>query len=537
MNYTFWLLALTLALVPIFRISGPWDYGYPEAKNQLLIFMMGVLCAAGFLFLLFPAVADLPSLSLLLFCSYLTLTCTWSDNVKNSFQDIPRWWALFIFFQFCRQIPRDPLLVAIFLPAVAMALYGLIQETSQRDPLDRFYHGVLRETKTRLLRLDAWLGNPNYTGSYLVVPFFIGLYLACVYSYYYLIPTSIILLAIGYSHCRAAQLGCIIGLSIFNPYLLLLAAGFLILVTMSPWRSGLKAAWGGRKHYYIYGWDLFKQNPIFGNGLRVLRRRIFRIQARRKPQQYELGKRFHQEYLQTLVEAGVLGLGLMVLFLGSVLIRALPEPFLVGGLIALLIDAFFFYPFRSAATSLPFWALAGVICGPVAVIQLPLIWTIPISLIIFYLTYLHSLKPMIGNYYYQLSLREKDPKKAVALINEALKRDNTRTMYLSHAAEIYMDINTTIASIYAQRSQHHFDGEKIEWAHYTICGEIFAADGNLLQARNAFQMALYLNPYFEPAKKDLEEVEKAIKNFTAPVSVDDTPSPSPGTASGTPSES
>jgi len=509
----YFIAVLTLVLVPIFRVSGTWEYGYSEAKNQLLILLMGATSVL-LLYTGFPYGG--PSIWLLLFVTYLTLTCAWSDLPENAIADVPRWWAVFILYSLTRTIStyhQDLILYAIFFPALVVGAYAVIQKIFKVDPLDRFYQKLLREDKFhKKERFDSWIGNPNYLGAYLIIPFFVGLHLSVVSTYWCLIPTGFILLCIGLTHCRAAQLGCVVGFIYLLPLTALSGAVLLFLVvTISPWRSGLKAAWYGRRHYYTIGWFLFKKHPIFGFGPRVFRRKVFKAQAELRPEKYEMGKRMHQEHLETLVEGGLIGFSLWCIFFYSLLKGATYEPLLFGALVGVLVDGLFFYPFRSAASGLSFWALAGTLSGSFQTLSLSLPAWVLISTLILWLTYYHSIRRFIANYWYFRSLITKDREEAIDNINHALTKYPRCNSFLIHAAELFLPINPQVSSAYFQRGIEHNDGERIEYIWWVRFGEILCAAGDLGKAMAAFQTALHLNPTWEITKQRIKGLDEIMK--------------------------
>lgn len=506
----YYLLATTtLVLVPIFRVSGTWEYGYSEAKNQLLILLMGI---ASILLLYTGFPHGGPSIWLLLFVTYLTLSCVWSDLPENALADVPRWWAIFILYSICRLFPQELILYAVFLPAPAVGVYACIQKIFKFDPLDKFYNSLLKqEDFHERERFDSWIGNPNYLGAYLIVPFFVGLHLAVTTSYWFLLPNALVLVCIGLTHSRAAQLGCVIGFSYLLPLIALPCAVLLFLiVVMSPWRSGLRAAWDGRKHYYYIGWFLFKKHPIFGHGPRVFRRKVFRAQAELRPKKYEMGKRMHQEHLETLIEGGLIGFGLWCIFFYSILRGALHEPLLFGALVAVLINAFFFYPFRSAASGLSFWALAGTLSGSFKTLSLPLPALALISILILWLTYYHSIRKFVANYWYFRSQVTKG-QEAITNINHALVKYPRCNAFLVYAGELFLPINPQVSSAYFQRGLEHNDGEKVEWTWWVRYGEILCQAGDLAKALAAFQTAVHLNPNFPLAAQRVKSLEEIMK--------------------------
>jgi tetratricopeptide (TPR) repeat protein len=68
------------------------------------------------------------------------------------------------------------------------------------------------------------------------------------------------------------------------------------------------------------------------------------------------------------------------------------------------------------------------------------------------------------------------------------------------------------AGDYIERAIIGFNGDITMWSVYFFKGLIKFQVGSPLEARAAFEKALYYNPTFEPAKKKLAEINKVIKD-------------------------
>jgi len=318
---------LCSVLVPIFRVRG--IYGYTDAKNQLFFLLTALTLSASLFMGGVPVVAGAPALLLFSFITLLTVSVLWTDGKENALQDMPRWWTLFAFFMICGQVPAEFILPAVFVTAVFMALYGTVQQLGPYkklwftvDPVWPMLDNIIKG-RIKADRFYSWLGNSNYTASYLTPCFFIGLYLVSMESLWYLIGLVPVGIGIGLSRCRAAWAATILGLivlnAIMNPWLLIPFV-LLGLVAAAIGMQRIESTMG-RWYYIQICWRLWKKSPIFGHGPRVFRRNIFNIQAEMnhedptylgtpdKPGRntFPVGKRAHNDHIETLAEAGLVG--------------------------------------------------------------------------------------------------------------------------------------------------------------------------------------------------------------------------------------
>lgn len=507
-------VSLALIAVPIFRTQ--WTtfyYTYEKAKNNLLIIIAGLLCIAA-LFGGFPVPADLSMWALFYFTCYLSLSALWSDNPRDSIDDLPRYWALFVFALICTQMPRNLLLQAVFIPSPFIAAYGLSNRILKRDILDRGMDGFVRKQKQRdrvRTTFISWLGNYNYIGAYLAPQFFIGLYLINHISLWYAIPYMIVVAGIIMCGCKGAQIGVIIGSIFVMPHgVILLPVAIVMGYVMFKLKPN---SFIGRLPYISFARVLLKRNPLFGCGPRVVRRKVYRVQATLSPRKhYSKCRRLHNDHLETLVEAGLFGFLLYALFVGTALGNAISHPYLLGCLVAVLVNALVFYPLRTAATALPFFAVVGTLAVPGAFVNVPFYFALFCTALIGYLIYWFPIRHYRLQRYLYLAGNETNAGNALQFLTKAQLLYPKNNALLWILANAYTFLNHVESFKYIINAIYNFDGEVIEWDLYSFAGARARMNGSKSLAYNLYKQALVLNREEPGAKAYMKHIEEEKKN-------------------------
>ena len=110
-------------------------------------------------------------------------------------------------------------------------------------------------------------------------------------------------------------------------------------------------------------WYLIKRNPLFGHGLHTFRSlrpdAWVEINKNGNEPLEEKGEHVHFEFIEMVVELGILGAGLWLAIVGHCLVRAFGGP-LFPIILAMLVVSCFYFPFRRPYTGLLFWTLLGL---------------------------------------------------------------------------------------------------------------------------------------------------------------------------------
>lgn len=543
---TAWCM-LIAAIVPLFRLPGP--LGHSEAKENLLLLAAGI----GFAALCFTGIPA-PGLSgtlLLVFVGYMTLTCLWCDAPQAAIRELPRWWAGVAVFLLASQALHTLVLAALFLPAIAHVAYGMVHQYLRRDPLHPDIDRYLRE-HPKALRFYGWLGNTNYNGAFFVPLFFVGLHLMVTSSPWWILVELPVLAGIVVTRCRAAWISVVAGFVVFPETWPVLIVGAVAIFFIGIRRPEPIL---GRWFYARFAWLIWRKRPVFGWGPRVFRRKIFRAQADANQKDRTLlgdpahpgripdpkGEWAHNEYLDFLMEGGIVGLGLFLAFAASVLGwsgRGIPDipfdrVFLVAGFVAMLVNAALFYNLRLAATAMPFWVLAGILAsdGPAALIVPPLYVAIPAAGVSLYLVYHFAVKSAVAQVLSFQSMRSQDKDVQFQKALQATKWAPKHNVFLTNLAFLLQFRDPAAGMNAMDALTQHFDGEKAEWAVWDQYGRMATANRAYLLGRSAFMTAIYLNPSYRPAWEGLkicedvlaqigEEIRKAQQRVKPPTTQD-----------------
>ena len=126
---------------------------------------------------------------------------------------------------------------------------------------------------------------------------------------------------------------------------------------------------------------MIKDNPVLGSGLGTFKYNSLPYQAQffdqgenRRLYPYGIADKVHNEYLQLWAELGIIGLGIFLWLVityfnyGIKLLKRLKDEYkqgiavgLMGGVVAVLIDAIFGFPLHLPATLVLFWLFIGLI--------------------------------------------------------------------------------------------------------------------------------------------------------------------------------
>ena len=359
------------------------------------------------------------------------------------------------------------------------------------------------------------IGNSNYLGAYLIFPVYSSLLLFFLsknkwLKIFFLLSLLLIFAAFISARARASWVGIALSLPFFliliiylkqipiidrfrrNIYkitlvFLLLCAGLTSLWFVSP-KSAKEILWIKKatnpetlrlrltKYAPPAVW-LIKQNPLFGTGLWSYRNLVYEAQAQINKtdssffENYDLPKprRVHNDYLEVLVDGGFLAASALLLFLLIVLKHGwntirnkdLPEQdrlisaMAFFSVVAMLITAFFFFPFRLNVTMFMTVLMMGLIeaiynrhYGHILNREMSFnqYGSAFILISIFFiggLIWNMGLKPFLAEryfYQYKKTLEQKNPRKAERLILKALAYDPHCTPYAFHLSQLYFNI-------------------------------------------------------------------------------------------------
>ena len=520
--------ALTLILIPIFRLQGA-VHGYSEAKEYLFI----IISALAFIVMLqtgIPVLSRPIDWAFLAFISYITLSAYWSDAPTLAVKDVPRWWGIFIFYLACSYVPRETLILALFLPAPVIAAYGMCQQLFKKDPIDKWVADLLK-THCKSLRFYSFLGNSNYSGTYLAASVFAGVYCVANISLWFTPFLALVIVGIGLTRCRGAWIAVIPGFLGVMPGLWPFMVPMFVALAIISWKRYETVII--RVHFLNVGWTMFKERFLFGWGPNAFRRQLFKTQAfmnRKDPGllgtlkkkgriETPLARRMHNDHAEMFVEFGLIGAGLWFLIIGLGMYQAISGGhwYIAGGILGMSINAVFFYPIRVIGIGIGIWAFLGASGSPEIAhnqfLVLPLYLSVPLALIVALLAWQFAVKRLMAishMYLYNLAQRANDRQTMEKHLKISMELDPTNGHIMAEFAAFYAVQAPPLAMQTAMRCLDLFDGEKIEYSSWVQLGHSAVINGAAELARVCFRMAIYLNPSYGKAYKSLEELDKLL---------------------------
>ncbi|MFC1823021.1 tetratricopeptide repeat protein, partial [Thermodesulfobacteriota bacterium] len=197
--------------------------------------------------------------------------------------------------------------------------------------------------------------------------------------------------------------------------------------------------------------------------------------------------------------------------------------------IAIMLAAFFFFPFRINSTlfmtSLMMGLMEALYLRNYGLITNTAGWKsdtrfvlIPaLFILLIGITWFLGFKPFkaeMEHFKYKRALVNRQFKEAEKYMLKAIEYDPHNTAYAMYITQLYMNAlrNMGKANDYIEKTLIDFNGDITIWSIHYLKGILKFQMGSMIEAQAAFQKALYFNPTFEPAKAKLAEVKKIIKD-------------------------
>jgi hypothetical protein len=338
-----------------------------------------------------------------------------------------------------------------------------------------------------------------------------------------------------------------------------------------------------RMYYVKIAYNLWKKKPIFGWGIRSFRKELYEMQAELNVKDpYLLGHqeeevqqdgdapakyspyptRAHNDYVEMLSDGGLIGLALLLFFVGSIIFGAIQSQnyILLGGLVCLMIHGCLFYTL-STSSFVPYILLAGCVSniqyppylltltlsclGIFVIIKLAIEYVIKPQLAVYWIAKAYSvpslvqakMKPLYDkkSYLESQKLQSGISERESAICDYELRQTTKELQKIAQTTASIQNefadkaINLTPSSCnaiacavsiksyadpwlslhYMERSIHLFDGVMRlpeQWAKY---GELQGRVGNWEGAKRSLKYSLYLNPCYWPSRKILKNMEEA----------------------------
>jgi hypothetical protein len=491
-------VALALIAVPIFRVNG--RFGLDYAKEQLFIVLTGLMVIIAMFHGKLPVVSNPWMIA---FFGFVFISLFWCDHQHLGRREVVRLMATLAFVGPTSMLPNDYLILACFLPAPVFAIYGSIQQIWRRDFIDRRYEDHFKKRT----RFQTFWGNANYAGAYLAVNAFLGFWLTMNQSLWFAIPTTIVCIGLVLTQCRAAQLSTILGLVLIVPWLIPFA---IVGGVIAFWKwPGCLESIGHRWLLTRSAFNIWKHYPIFGAGPQCFRHKHSRSLAElnmkdetilgtpQKPGRYQftVGRKAHNDYIETLAEYGLIGIILAGGMLFTIMWSLRGDWILFSAAAVFLINSTMFLSFRDTALSLPFWMIVAT-TGNGTQMPVGLLPALLCSSIILYLLWIYAYKPFMANW---VSDRGNQVK--------ALQLQPYASEYLHRIAiDACNQKYNTLAFNCAEKALFHYDGEVTEYDMLHTFGQVASINGALQIAKASYEQAILINPRHKLSLKSLREL-------------------------------
>jgi O-antigen ligase len=296
---------------------------------------------------------------------------------------------------------------------------------------------------------------------------------------------------------------------------------------------------------------LFTRNPLFGTGLWSYRNMVYLAQAeinKADPGFFDdypepKPRRAHNEYIEILNDGGLVAATVLLIFLitmmrhgwGVIKNEAVHHDertiaaTAFSSIVAILIAATLFFPFRVNSTMLMTVLMLGILEGlylknqgvvsrwkgaksGIGSVFIPIV-----CLLLLAMGWYGGYKPFKGeweHFQYKKALKRKDIKAAENHILKAIEYSPLNSMYHTITSQFYNKTKDfTKASDHVEQAIVDFDGDLTLWSIWYLKGVIEYQKGSLLGAQAAFEKALYYYPLFEPARVNLKEVNAMIEKM------------------------
>ncbi len=581
------VLYIMTLVMPLLVLPGIVDNAFKAPKDLVLI--TGAALLAGMYAFRYLSGKDIPFPKT---CTPRLVLCLILLNLFNLFYTQNYFYtrlavslniaALLVFFFLSIRINGRRALTII----VLTALCGVI--ISIETYLQFVGHFILFKWAHQGIMVMGTIGNSNYLGAYYIFPLFAAVALVFLAKGpWKLIPAACLTFMLGaflFSRARGAWVGFFLALPVLLwvlcrvyqfkilPYIrantgrvaTALVLGIAILTSLwfaAPDRLHKMMSFKQvtksdtlllrMDKYSRASWWLIKQNPLFGTGLWSFRSRVYDAQAeieKTNPGFYEnypepKPRRVHMEYLEILNHGGLIAaLALAVFFLtvmrhgwrvirrGQIPIRdRVAAAAAFCSLIAIMLNAVFFFPFQISSTLFMTALMLGILeglyvnhSGPVGVrpgwsgpagrFLIPVVLLVLVGWVWF-----TSIKPFKGereHWHYKMALQNGRLKEAETHLLRAIELDPHNTAYNMYAAQFYLDASRNFpeAGKYLERVILDYNGDITRWSVFYLKGVVKFQSGNLFEAREAFEQAVYYNPEFQPAQQQLKDVNQVIKD-------------------------
>ena len=542
------VMSVILVVLPLLRPKFSTGAAFNLKDSVLYILAMlylGYMLITGVRVVLSPIFVTLSLLAV-----YATTTAIWTTNNDQTWREIVKWWALVAMFIMAQSIPVNNLFAISLVAVPVIFAWGCVQLYGY-EPYDETltkYNKDLRELKEPNFRWS--MGNLNHAGAFLAPYLFINIYLAINVSHWYFVVIPFIVTGVFLTHCWSAMAGMYVGLCfIYPPYSLTLlgaipiglACYFILRKKHAEYFDKKIYSLKTRSYYWLMAFNLWKNKPIFGWGLKTYSKELFECQAEEnlkdpsllgykdsekdiKPKYIFWPERVHNDAIEMLCEGGLVGFILILSFMASIIyVGIVTQNYIVlGGALCLMVHGMLFYTLSSFSV-VPYMVLLGALAGqrPVEFYAVPLPLSILGALVILNICYEKVIKPQIARMYSHKAMnviegldssKIEDVEKGARLqheyINKAYEYAPKNGKVLFVATNMKSNQDSQIALHLAESAIHNYDGEMRLPELFGRYGDLQFQCGNVSGAKRAMEYAIYLNPRLSGVRKSLQQVKR-----------------------------
>lgn len=508
-----------------------------------------------------------PSIFIILFFLYMSTTLLWSDPIHNAKKEYGLQAPLFLLFILGATYLNQGNVKWVALSFTIVLFLESIYSFLQTKMIDPFFDNKVKGGGPKDNAIGT-IGNPNFLASFLMVVIWISIYSALSFSLWLLLVPAFATYVLYKTNSKAGMLATLGSMFFFvfvssmfdkiplplntafiQPFnsmifnLCLFSIIFTAIMVPILFHKHWNAFWNARVEdprkaqiwyltlryrlcYWWAAWELIKEKPIFGWGMWSFRKEVYRAQALIHHNKYDEFLRYdryltpqprevHNDFLEHLVEFGLVGFSLFMVFLSSVFIigfnylaGATGIDFylmliLLSGLVSLLIVSFFFFSLRLVPTAMAFWMLCAMITGigtsQIVVLGVP--FYIPIMAFLFLgsIFYYCIFKRFMASYYFQIARTNPSDEKRSRALEMAIAYQPSDSVLRTHAALGCVDFEPAVANMHIGKLINDFDGMTPLWVTLFNAALIKARTRNIYEEATVYlNNSHYVHPYFPP---------------------------------------
>jgi len=185
---------------------------------------------------------------------------------------------------------------------------------------------------------------------------------------------------------------------------------------------------------------------------------------------------------------------------------------IASGLVAVLVNSLFFFPFRVASSALYFFVALAMLNSFAGITSMVSFTIHPLLIVFAFLTLLAFLwesviKPNAGNYYFTKHNFAKYSDKKEMYLMKALKYCPRETIFRTHLMLGYTNLHPEEAEEQAETMRQHYDGMTPAWVMAFNSG---MSKVRLKQYKDAFKFfveSLFYLPSFEESRQEARRIE------------------------------